>query len=198
MNRPARAAALALVPILVLTAGCVVRSVSPWFAPADRVAAPGLAGTWVATNGNSTLCIAASEADRAFGLLFVDGDDLQTARFEGSVFQAGGIRLLQVSPVGKDVEDNPALAPAHLLLQMHLEGDTLALFPIELDGFGARADAAKIARAPEGGAGKGYLLTGPTDDIAKFVGEQVKDPSFFAKEPIYRFRRAAVSEPRKP
>lgn len=197
MHNPFRPAVLALVPILALAAGCVVRSFSPWFDPAERVATPGLAGTWVTTNGDSTLCIAAPETDRSFGLLYVDTADQKTARFVGSVFHVGEVRLLQVSPVEKDVDDNPALAPAHLLLQMQLEGDTLTLFNINLDGFGARVDAARIARASEGGATKGYLLTGPTDEVAKFVREQLKDPAFFAKEPLYHFRRAPASEVRK-
>jgi hypothetical protein len=169
-------------------AGCVVQSTAPWLDESTAVKESRLAGTWAATNQETTLVFGESDADGAFTALLV-GKDLETMKFAMRLHQVGGILVLDAAPE-KDVEEHIAVIPGHLLVRAELNGDELKLFPLHrlpeeavLTAHGARKLAGRTSNDPPG-------VDAPADKMPKLAETVLADRSLFNDQPAYTLRRA--------
>ncbi len=73
----------------------------------------------------------------------------------------------------------------------------MRLYRLDPDSFGDRIKGKKIKRFDEDDKDEGYVLFSPTEDLTSFVKSQLKDPSFFDKEPMDHLRKNRSAEERR-
>ncbi len=182
----ARRFVLPCIAVLLLSAGCLVRSVHPWLSDDSQVAEPSLAGTWRDDNAKTT---AAFTGEKGSYTLDVTDRRQETSTLTASLHCIGDTLLLQIGPAEPEGFNAFALLPAHILYKADLEGNVLSLYPVDLETFESRAAEAGLSLLAEGSKDNGYVLTGSPEDVQAFLIRQVEAPGFFASTPHYRLTR---------
>ena len=182
----ARRFVLPCIAVLLLSAGCLVRSVHPWLSDESRVAEPSLAGAWRDDNAKTT---AVFTGEKGSYTLDVTDRQQESSHLTASLHCIGNTLLLQISPSEPEGFNAFALLPAHILYKVRLEKDTLTLVPVDLETFESRAAEAGLSLLAEGSNDNGYVLTGSPEDVQAFLIRQVEAPGFFASTPHYRLTR---------
>lgn len=182
----ARRSRLSWLAVLLLSAGCLVRSVHPWLSDESRAAEPSLAGIWRDDNAKTT-AVFTGEA----GSYTIEATDRQqeSSTLTASLHCIGDTLLLQISPSEPEGFNAFALLPAHILYKVRLENNTLSLYPVDLESFEARAAEAGLSLLAESSRDNGYVLTGSPEDVQAFLIRQVDAPGFFASTPHYSLTR---------
>ena len=178
-----------LIPVCLLCAGCVVRSIHPWLSDESRVKDPSLVGSWHDAKSRSVAFFSeSSSSDYDYNILWVqNGKDL--SRFTASLHRIDDVLLLIVGPDDPENMNGCVLLPGHLLLKATLDGNSLKLFGLDLESFAERAAKAAVGLLPDGSSSDGFTLAGATAAAEAFVRAQLADPKFFDAEPLYSFRK---------
>ena len=186
------AASALLLVLLLLCAGCVVRSVQPWLSDESRVAEPSLLGSWHDAKNNVVAFFTGSPEE--YQVLSVnDGKD--ASRFVATLHRIDETLLLVVGPVNPDNMEGCALLPGYILLKAAFDGDSLKLFSVDLDSFADRAAKTPVALLAGGSVGDGFALTGTAAESEAFLRAQLADPEFFDEDPLYSFRKLPAANP---
>ena len=100
------------------------------------------------------------------------------------------VLLLVAGPEAQEDLGTYVRLPGHLLFKAVFAGDSLELFEVDLDSFGARAAQANLSMLAVASTNeKPSVLTATTADVEAFVRSQLADPTFFAEKPLYSFRK---------
>lgn len=169
----------------LFASGCEVRSVYPWLPEETRTEDPSLLGAWHAAKGNTTAFFTGKPSE--YAVMVANGGE--AARFVASLHRVGDFLLLQVGPKPPNDLGSAALLPGHLLFKAEIDGDSMQLYEIDLESFPDRAAKSRMPLLPGGSENDGYVLTGTTADAEAFLRAQLADPTFFAEEPLYSFRK---------
>ncbi len=178
-----------LVIVSCMLSGCVVRSIYPWLPESTRITDISLAGTWHDEKEND-IAFFSSGSQTNYNVLFIS-DKKDQAKFKASLHRLEKTLFLVVGPEDQNDFDSITLLPAHLLFRVELEENTMKLFGLNLESFGARLDKTKIKLLEEGSKDKGYILLSPTEDLTSFIKSQLKDKSLFDEKPMYTFKKLA-------
>ena len=176
---------------LLLGAGCVVQSLYPWLADDTRVDDPALLGGWYDAGQEHAAFFAEStnSSDFAYSVLLVQKRN-ETSRFMANLHRIDNVLLLVAGPEEQEDLGTYVRLPGHLLFKAAFAGDSLELFEVDLDSFGARAAQANLAMLAVASTNeKPSVLTATTADVEAFVRSQLADPTFFAEKPLYSFRK---------
>lgn len=176
---------------LLLGAGCVVRSIHPWLSDETRVDDPSLLGGWHDARHEHTAFFAEStnSSDFAYSVLLVQKRN-ETSHFMANLHRLDDVLLLVAGPAETDGLGTYVRLPGHLLFKAVLAGDSLELFEVDLDSFGARAAQADLSMVAVASTNeKPSVLTATTATAEAFVRAQLADPTFFAEKPLYSFRK---------
>jgi hypothetical protein len=181
---------LCLATSLLLSAGCLVRSIHPWLADDSRVEEPALAGTWRDDKARTTATFSASGS--GYAIEAIDGQQ-KASRLQATLHRLGETLLLQIAPADPEGLNAFALLPAHILYKVQLGEDTLILIPVDLASFEPRAAKSNMPLLAEGSTNDGFVLTASTADVEAFLLDQLADPAFFSDTPHYTFQKVPVS-----
>ena len=178
-----------LLSALLLSTGCVVRSIQPWLSAESRVQEPALIGSWHDVKNQSVAFFSeSSSSEYDYHVLWVqNGKDL--SRFTAALHRIDDTLLLVVGPDDPENLNGCVLLPGHLLLKTTLDGDSLKFYNIDLDSFEARAAPASAGLLPGGSTLDGFTLGGATAAVEAFARAQLADPEFFDAEPLYSFHK---------
>ena len=185
----------ALLPVLfLLVAGCVVRSIHPWLSDETRVDDPSLLGSWQDME-NETVAFFTdpNSADYAYAVTLAGAKD--RGGFMANLHRIDDTFLLVVGPEERNDVGSYATLPAHLLFKAVFAGDSMHLYAVDLESFAGRTENAPVPLLPGGSKNDGYILTGTTADSKAFLRAQLADPTFFAENPLYSFRKLPAAAP---
>lgn len=181
---------LCLAASLLLSVGCLVRSVHPWLSDESRVEEASLAGSWRDDKARTTATFIAE--GEGYRIDAIDGQQ-QASRLQATLHRVDDTLLLQIAPSDPEGLNAFALLPAHLLYKVQLGEDSLMLYPVDLHAFEARAAQARMPLLADGSTDDGYVLTGSPTDVESFLRSQLADPAFFSDTPHYTFQKAPAS-----
>lgn len=184
--------ALLLSAAVCCSAGCLVRSVHPWLPAETRVSEPLLSGSWLDAKEKTMLGFTGEPPEYQVRMTV---DNKEAGHFTAALHRIGDTLLLVAGPADPAGQDGLALLPAYILLKAVPDGDTLRLYNVDLDTFGARAAAAQVPLLAEGSTADGYVLTGTSAQAEAFLRAQLAAPDFFAAEPLYTLEKQPVAAP---
>ena len=176
---------------LLLGAGCVVQSLYPWLADDTRVDDPSLLGGWYDARQEHAAFFAetTNSSDFAYSVLLVQKRN-ETSHFLANLHRIDNVLLLVAGPEEQEDLGMYVRLPGHLLFKVAFAGDSLELFEVDLDSFGARAAQANLSMLAVASTNeKPSVLTAITADVEAFVRAQLADPTFFAEKPLYSFQK---------
>ena len=162
--------------LLIITAGCTVRSLYPLYSEGDLVFEPRLQGTWGEKDSKDTWTFRQAGA-KVYEVIARDSSG--ETRFEGHLLKLGSLWFLDVCPKGVD---EAVAIPAHLFTQLRLEGDTLHVALLSWDWLRdtLARDPRAVAHLPlPGGDSESFVLTAAPKELQKFVSRYAADPRAF-------------------
>jgi len=183
---------LLLLTAVVLSTGCLVRSIHPWLPEDAAMDEPALAGSWQDERSNTSATFTAG--DTAYEVEITDRQG-HASHLRASLHRRAGHWLLQVGPRDPKHLEAFVVLPGHILYRAELEDDRLTLYPVDVDSFEVRAEHARLSLVAEGSRENGYILSGGPAEIGAFLEAQLKDPGFFSATPHYTFQRRAGDAP---
>lgn len=176
----------AMSSLLLFCSGCIIWSLNPWLADETQVSEPDLSGIWQDAKSHTTAFFTTNST--GFHVLLVNkGRD--TSRYSATLHNVAGSLLLDAAPATNDDQANILLRPTHMLFKVAVTTSSLTLYPVSLDDFPARAEAANLGLMPGGSNRDGYTLGGATENIALFVQAQLATGDFFSATPLYTFQK---------
>jgi hypothetical protein len=169
--------------LAVMTAGCTVRSLYPLYTEGDLIFEPRLLGTWGENDSKDTWTFRQSGA-KAYEVIARESSG--ETRFEAHLLKLGSLWFLDVC--SKGVDDAVAI-PAHLFVQIRLEGDTLHVALLSWDWL-----RDMLARDPHAiahlrlleGDSDSFVLTAAPKELQKFVTRYAADPQAFSFSELRR------------
>ncbi len=209
---------LAVLGLAAFTTGCTVRSLYPLYTAEDLVFEPRLVGAWPEKDSQDTWIIRPSGQkayevtvsteprtrlrDSLRGTIEAISPSGERARevsssgseekdrLKGHLVRLGNLRFLDLCPEG--IDDSVAI-PAHLFVQIRLEGDILRIALLDPEWLEEELARKQLApahvRLPGGGAGS-IVLTASTKELQEFVMRHAGNERAF---PWAEFRRLMLS-----
>jgi len=171
---------------LSVLCGCWTYSLQPVYSDDDPNLAyePALAGTWKIENDES-ITITGDSASKKYQLECVGVSSNAEAQpktdydftFSGRLVELGDERFLDVVPEGGETGGVPGMLPAHNLFKVSVQGDTLLLFPLNVDWLcsAPQADQAALGQCIDGD----FILTASTDVLQEYVRNHSDDEHVF-------------------
>ncbi len=178
----------ALLGLGILMAGCQIRSVQPWFDEDTIVGDNRLQGVWTDAGAELTVSFLPGEK-HVYHLLTTDKEGTDS-HLRAALHTVTNQLFMAVGPEpAKDVSAYVQL-PVYLLFKAQLTGDTLLLYPLNMDVCMNRYDARGLARMEEGSKSKGFLLTASTPELETFVAREFRQTAdLFEAKPLYTLKR---------
>lgn len=165
--------------LAILAAGCTVRSLQPLYTEGELMFEPALLGTWKDKDPKDYWTIRRS-GERAYEIAASDTPD---QKLEGRLVRVGGRQFLDL--VSKDADEAFAV-PAHVFVQVRLEGDMLHVALMEPDWLRdtlAKTPAAVAhVRLPDGDV----VLSASPKQLQQFVLRHAADPKAFSWSELRR------------
>ncbi len=172
---------------MLMSNGCVVRSIYPWLGDDTKVSDTNLLGAWYDSEEEDEAFI--TRGDHGGYRILLTDDGKYHSTFTGSLHEIDATRFLVVGPADRDDLLGLALLPGYLLFKVEVTADRFTLWGLELDTFETLMETLDTKRLEEGGSDEGYVLFSTTTELEAFVESQASNPSFFYEEPVYAFKR---------
>ena len=180
---------------LVMLSGCVTSINSLYVGAKDQelIADQNLVGTWTVTDDKCTITFTVTLKDFQYALHSTESGGECSDRGEVSNLQArllklDAYRFLDISPLDKDVCD--MCIPKHQILLVKIDGDTLAVTPIDSDWLKAALAAKTVALStlPD----DTDTVTASSTNLKEFCRRFAADKTVFKPESTWVLKRAQV------
>ena len=170
---------LAATALAVVTTGCTVRSLQPLYSEGDLAFEPGLLGVWRDKDSKDTWSIQRS-GDRAYEIA---SSDSPGEKLEARLARVGDRQFLDLTP---KIFDEAFAVPAHVFVQVRLEGDVLHVALMD-PAWLEKALAAKEATVPHLRLASGsVVLTAAPKQLQQFLLRHAADPKAFSFSTLHR------------
>ena len=169
---------------LLLSGGCLIRSLNPWLADNLVVKDTSLAGVWY-DEKNDTAAFFSAGNNGEYRILVVS-DKKDTAAYTGGLYRFGDILLLQVGP--KQVE-GVAKLPAHLIFRVDADKENMRIYGMDMENFEKLVKTDLPTKTVHGNKSDGFVVSASTAELTEFVKKHLKDKDFFNAKPIYQFQK---------
>jgi hypothetical protein len=172
-----------LAAALLIAPGCLVVTVNPSHTPDALVWEPGLVGSWVNADDNSSLTIERGEW-QSYRIRYVH--PIESGDLTGYLSTIGKARYLDVMPA-RGQDHGSFLVPVHVVLRVKLEGDRLEVNALSYDWFFDRLKT----RAGVPGLNvvldekENALVASTTAAIRGWIGRQAEDGPMFGASAIF-------------